>query len=131
MLKLGRRRARGTSIDPAPSTMAANNAAASNHIQLDSPSDIHYLTARICLSPSASKWTGVGLLGLCYLLVILQGNVAVVLMQTMGNTRGLCIDGSDCGRRFFCTNRAHPSRALGSGLGQCLACPLRPLLQDA
>ena len=76
MLKLARRKTRRTSIDPAPGTaaatgMAAYNAATNDLVQLDSPSDIHYIVARICLSPHASKWTGAGLLGLCYLLVIL------------------------------------------------------------
>ena len=129
MLKLARRRSRRSSIDPAPGTTAANGVAAL--FQLDSPADVHYVTARICLSPRASKWTGAGLLGLCYLLVILQGNVAVILMQTMGNTHGLCIDSSDCGRRLFCTDSPHPTRTPDSGLGLCLECPLLPMLQDA
>ena len=98
-------------------------------VEAEAPLDVHYLIASMCLAKDATAWTGIISLVAGYILVLLQGFVAIALCQTLGNRLGPCVDTEDCGLGMWCSDgpwrgssNYDPRTRIGIGVGTCRPC---------
>lgn len=107
--------------------------------ELEAPQDLHFVTARMALDgvqvvedvPGMvfKRWRPLLFYVLTLGMVAVQTLTAGVLIDTVGNLQGICVEEGDCGRGGWCTASPHPQARGGTAakghtpVGMCLECP--------